>query len=140
MAASSAAAAVALGIATLGYFKATPGVKSGTATGPKIEITPAKYDFGDIKYVQIMTYDFQIQNMGQEPLEIKRVATSCSCTSAKVGTEILGPGEKTTLSIRYDSGAMGKAHGSGKQERIIYIRSNDTLNPQVAAMVYANVQ
>ena len=135
-----AAVAVSLGIAALGYFKATPGAKSGATSGAKIEITPVKYDFGNIQYGQIVNYDFTVKNAGNEILKIKRVATSCSCTTAKVSLEKISPQETATLSVRYDSGAMGSAHGKGKQERIIYVRSNDALTPQIEVMIYANVQ
>src|SRR3989344_2859003 len=127
------------GLVVFGYFKATPGAANGGTAGPKIEILPAIFDFGDIKYGQIVEYDFQVKNSGKEILEIKRVATSCSCTTAKVDKEKIGPGETANLHIRYDSGAMGSLHGKGRHERIIYVKSNDPNNPQTESMIYANV-
>lgn len=127
------------GLAVLGYFKAIPG-DTGSGDKPEIEISPKTFDFGDIQYGDIVEYDFIVKNMGNEPLEIKRVATSCSCTSAKVAKETLLPGETANLHVRYDSGAMGLAHGKGEQERIIYIKSNDPATPQAESMIFANVK
>jgi hypothetical protein len=31
-------------------------------------------------------------------------------------------------------------HGSGREERIIYVRSNDSANPQVEVRIYATVK
>lgn len=128
------------GLAVVGYFKAVPGVGENGGNMPRIEISPKTFDFGDIQYGDIVEYDFTVKNVGNEILEIKRVATSCSCTTAKLGKEAISPGEAVNLHVRYDSGAMGLAHGKGKQERIIYIKSNDPVTPQAESMVFANVR
>lgn len=131
---------VVLGLAVLGYFKATPSAENQTENLPRIEISPQDFDFGDIDYGQVVEYSFKIKNLGKEILEIKRVATSCACTTAKVTQEKISPGEETDLIVAYDTGAMGGSHGEGKQERIIYVKSNDPINPQVEVMIYANVK
>ncbi|MDO8424582.1 MAG: DUF1573 domain-containing protein [bacterium] len=127
------------GLAVIGYFKAIPGADGG-GDNPKIEMSPATFDFGDIQYGQIVEYDFTVKNTGKSVLEIKRVATSCSCTTAKISQETITPGETVNLRVRYDSGAMGLAHGKGRQERVIYIRSNDPVTPQTESMIFANVK
>lgn len=128
------------GLLVLGYFKAVPGAENGSALASRIEILPQSFDFGDIQYGQIVEQDFLVKNAGNEILEIKKVATSCGCTTAKIDKEMIAPGESVRLNVRYDSGAMGSSHGKGRQERIIYIKSNDSLNPQAEAIIYANVQ
>ena len=130
---------IILGIAGYGYFRAVPGVENQAENLPKIEITPKVYDFGEINFGDIVSYDFEIKNSGDEILEIKRVATSCPCANAKVEREKIEPGEEANLFVSYDSGAMG-THGKGKQERIIYIKSNDPEKPQVEVMIYADVK
>ena len=131
-------ALVILVIAIFGYFKATPSPKSQKNL-PKIEITPKFFDFGEIKYGQVVNYSFKVKNSGQEILEIKRVATSCGCTRAKIAKEKINPGQETELLVTYDSGSM-PLHGSGRQERIIYLRSNDPLYPQAEVRIYATVK
>lgn len=127
-------------LAVAGYFKAIPGAGDGGEDQPRIEMLPESFDFGDIDYGQVVEYDFSVTNTGKKDLEIKRVATSCSCTSAKVSQETIAPGETANLHVRYDSGAMGLAHGKGEQERIIYVKSNDPTNPQSEVMIFANVK
>ena len=128
------------GLLVLGYFRAVPGAENGSTGGPRIEILPQNFDFGDIQYGQIVEQDFLVKNAGNEILEIKKVATSCGCTTAKIDKEMIAPGESVRLNVGYDSGAMGSSHGKGRQERIVYIKSNDPLNPQAEAVIYANVQ
>jgi len=132
---------IILGLAGYGYFKSTPGVENQREDLPKIEITPKVLDFGEINFGDVVSYDFKVKNLGNEILEIKRVATSCPCASAKITKEKIEPEEEVELLVSYDSGAMGEgAHAKGKQERIIYVKSNDPINPQVEVMIYANAR
>lgn len=130
-----------VGLVIFGYSKATAPMKNETQPHPQIEITPQSFDFGEIEFGTITKYTFKIKNSGNDVLEIKRVATSCACTSAKVGKERVNPGEETELFVEYDTKLMGEgAHGKGKQERIIYVKSNDPVNPQIEAIIFAFVK
>lgn len=123
-----------------GYFNATPGVENGDAKIPKIVITPQVFDFGQIDYGQVAKYSFKVENLGDQVLEIKKVATSCACTSAQVIPEKIEPGQEAELKVTYDTSAMSGPHGHGQQERIIYVKSNDPVNPQVEVIIQAYVQ
>ncbi len=130
-----------LGLATFGYFKATPGLKNQTKNEAKIEITPKSFNFGKVNFGERAEFAFKVENIGNKILEIKRVSTSCACTTAKINKEKIAPKETAELLVSYDTAAMGSGpHGKGKQERIIYVKSNDPLNPQVEVMIYAYVQ
>lgn len=130
-----------MGLLIYGYSRATPGVKNQTTPRPKIEITPKSFDFGNVSFGQVVNYTFKVKNLGNEILEIKKVATSCACATAKTDKEKIEPGQTTELLVTYDTAAMGRGpHGKGKQERIIYVKSNDPVNPQVEVMIYANVK
>jgi hypothetical protein len=129
-----------LGLAGYGYFKSMPGVKNPAMPKPQIEIAPESFDFGDISFGQVVNYTFKVKNLGNEILEIKRVATSCPCATAKINKESFQPGEEGELLVTYDTAAMGRgSHGKGKQERIIYVKSNDPEKPQVEVTIRANV-
>ncbi len=130
---------IVFGIVVSGYFKAAPGVENQGRNFPKIEISPKVYDFGEINYGDVVSYNFMVTNLGNEILEIKRVATSCACATAKIEKERITPGEKVNLLVSYDSGLM-PLHGEGREERIIYLRSNDPVNPQVEVRIYATLK
>lgn len=126
---------IIIGLGIFGYFKAVP--SEGNA---KIEVNPKSFDFGEVEYGQILEHSFEVKNIGSEILEIKRVATSCACTAGRVVKEKLAPREETELLVTYDTGAMSGPHGRGKQERIIYIKTNDPINPQVEVKIQAYVK
>ena len=132
---------IVFGIAGYGYFKSTPGPSGQLGNGPRIEINPQNYDFGETQFGQILEYSFTVTNLGGAPLEIKRVATSCACTKAKIDKQTLNAGEEAQLLVTYDTAAMGEgSHGKGKQERIIYVKTNDPNNPQVDVTIQAYVK
>jgi hypothetical protein len=129
-----------LGLLVYGYFQSTPNIEKQTGNLPKIEITPKIFDFGSIEYGQVLRHTFRVKNIGSEILEIKRVATSCACTTAKIALDKINPGQETDLYVTYDTGAMSGPHGRGRQERIIYVKSSDPINPQTEVTIYANVR
>lgn len=128
------------GLSIFGYFKSIPSAKDDGGKRPEIEITPGYFDFGEVEYGEIMKYTFKVKNLGEAVLEIKRVATSCACTKAEIVKEKINPGEETELLVTYDTGAMSGPHGKGSQERIIYVKSNDSINPQVETIIKAYVK
>lgn len=128
------------GLAIYGYFMAISGVEIQTDIRPKIEITPTFFDLEEIKYGDIVEHVFRVKNLGQKILEIKKIATSCACTTAKISKERIDPNEEIELIVTYDTGAMSDSHARGKQERIIYIKSNDPINPQIEVMIAAYVK
>lgn len=132
---------VVLGLGAVGYFRAVPGLENQTNDRPQIEVSPQTFDFGEIQYGTIAKHRFKIKNSGKQNLEIKKVATSCACTSAEVGKKILEPNKETNLDVTYNTGLMGDSpHAKGEQERIIYIKTNDPINPQVEVIIHAYVR
>ncbi|MEK7509018.1 MAG: DUF1573 domain-containing protein [Patescibacteria group bacterium] len=124
-----------------GYIKAVPGNLNQSGSQPKIEILPLTFDFGEVAFGRVAQTTFKIKNVGQSVLEIRRVTTSCSCTTAKVSRDKLEPSEEAELDVQYDTAAMGKSsHGLGLQERIIYVKTNDPVTPQVEVTTSAVVK
>ncbi len=131
---------VILFLAVYGYFQAVPSVEDQGQSLPKIEITPQDFNFGEVEYGQVLNHTFTLKNIGSEILSIERVATSCGCTTAETVLNKINPGQETELLVSYDTGAMSGGHAKNEQERIIYIKSNDPVNPQIEVIIYANVK
>lgn len=127
-------------LGVLGYLKAIPGIEEVSDNYPLIEVTPDFFDFFEIEYGSIVEHTFKIKNIGNKDLEINKIATSCACTSAEIEKEIIMPNEEINLKVTYNTGLMSGPHGKGDQERIIYIRSNDPINPQIEATIHAYVK
>ncbi len=129
-----------VGFFIYGYFKAIPEVNNERESISQIEATPISHDFGEIEYGDVMEYTFKIKNTGDEVLEIKRLSTSCGCTTVKIDKEQIDSQEEVNLYVTYDSGAMSGSHAKGDQERIIFIKTNDPINPQIELIINAYVK
>lgn len=126
--------------AVFGYLKSVPGVEDSGEQYSVIEVVPDFFDFGEIQYGEIVNYTFVVKNSGNDVLEIRRLSTSCACTSAEIEKEILNPGEETNLFVTYDTGLMTGDHAKGNQERIIYIKNNSPVDPQIEITIKAYVR
>lgn len=130
-----------VGLAIFGYRQSVPSVERSQGLQPQIIIEPTSYDFGDLNFGVIAETKFKVKNAGPGVLQITRITTSCSCTSANAGKTMLNPGEETELLVHYDTEAMGAgSHGTGRQDRIIYVKSNDPIKPQVELTTTAFVK
>ncbi|MEK9183310.1 MAG: DUF1573 domain-containing protein [Patescibacteria group bacterium] len=135
------AALAFLGLAIFGYRQSVPSTERAQGPQPQIIVEPASYNFGELIFGVIAETKFKIKNAGPGVLQISRLTTSCSCTTASVGKNQLNPGEETELVVRYDTSAMGSgSHGTGQQDRIIYVKSNDPVRPQVELTTTAFVK
>ena len=131
---------IIIGLAVAGYFKAVPKPDNEAGNQPRIEITPKQYDFGVIEYGQIVQYVFKVKNIGSEVLKITKTATSCGCTTVEIEKKSIEPGEEVNLKVEYNTGMMSGSHAKGRQERIIYVKSNDPASPQAEVVIKALVK
>ncbi|MBK7106194.1 MAG: DUF1573 domain-containing protein [Ignavibacteriae bacterium] len=101
---------------------------------PKISALSSEFNFGDVKEGEILTHKFVIQNTGGEILQIAKVKASCGCTAAKPSKNDIKPNDTTTISVRFDTNRR-----MGKQQKYVYIISNDPENPQFRLSFTANI-
>jgi hypothetical protein len=126
-----------LGIAFYGYRQAVP-PKSGQQ--PVLTLSEAAFDFGKVKYGQVLEHTFTVKNEGESILKIDRIATSCGCTTAKIDKEEIKPEEKAQLQVVFDTGVMGEAVVKGRQERFVYLKTNDPTKPQVTIKIVSEIE
>ena len=103
-------------------------------TQPKAVIHPMAYDFGDIVQDSVVTKIFVIKNQGSEMLKINEVKASCGCTAVVAGKNELMPNESTDIKVTFNS--EGK---SGKQNKTVYIETNDPKNSTIKFAFTGNV-
>jgi hypothetical protein len=89
--------------------------------GPRISVEPASFDFGKAVQNKTLSKEFSIRNFGTEDLVIENVSTTCGCTAALLDAKVIKPGGSTPLRVTLETRAY-----SGKVERKVLIRSNDT--------------
>lgn len=94
---------------------------------PIVDYNQKVYDFGEITEGDRIEHIFKISNKGKRNLIIRNIRTTCGCTVAKPGKEVLAPGEKTELKVSFNS--RGKI---GRQSKPITILTNDPQNPMTS--------
>lgn len=80
-------------------------------------------------------FRYEMTNTGNEPVSIHRVTTTCSCVTATVADRMLGPGEKTILTARYDP----KGH-PGRFERKIFVYTGPGNEPSAVLKLTVDVR
>lgn len=110
-------------------------------SGPVIEVTPASYDLGTVVYGKIAEHTFTVKNLGDKPLEILRLSTSCGCTKATMAEKdkIIAPGQSAEMLVTFDPAVHQNDMDLGELTRIVYIRTNDPKKPETEVEIKAKV-
>jgi hypothetical protein len=109
----------------------------------KLEIAETQYDFGTISLDNV-SHTFMAKNVGEGPLTIEQVSTSCGCTSAQLKKDgkasarfgmdhgnlpranmTLEPGEETEIVVTYNPLAHGLNRAAGYFNRIVYLKTDN---------------
>ncbi len=108
--------------------------------GPRILISEPNFDFGFAPEGSFMVHEYVIKNIGDEPLIIKRVRTTCGCTSAPVRKTKIDPGDSTTITIIFNStryfhktskaAIISTNDPTRPSEKITFIADMDTTKPR----------
>lgn len=69
------------------------------------------YDFGTVQEGEIVEHEFTFTNTGEAPLKVMKASPSCGCTVPEWSREAIAPGEKGSLTVKFDArGRTGKQH------------------------------
>lgn len=124
-------AALAIGFAATHWLKA--------AKAARIEC-PREFAIGERDMGEMVTVPFPIKNVGQSPLELTGIRSSCACTglSRKTGDAyerleglMVGPGSSEECCIRF----RVLDDKDAKSEHFISFLTNDLANPEVQVRV-----
>ena len=72
--------------------------------------------------------------MGNKPLNIKEVKSSCGCTAAVLSSKSLKPGQEGKLNIKFDT-----KDRSGKVTRTVTVFSDDPEQPRQIITLYVAI-
>ena len=105
--------------------------------GPKISFAEKQRDFGKIVQGDIIQYEFDFSNDGDQNLEVTNVQTSCGCTAATVGEKSeYKPGETGKIRITFNSN--GKV---GNIEKTVLVQSNSPApNDQIILTLHFDIK
>ena len=111
------------------------GCRKRPAAGPaRLVCQEPVYDFGTRSSVDIIEHGFLVKNMGEAPLRIKRVRSSCLCSVGELPKDAVAPGDETTVHVR-----MHLCGSHGHVNRKFLMESNDPYNPQTVLSVTGTV-
>lgn len=89
---------------------------------PDIDVATT-YDMGTVLKGDLAVADLPVRNLGDGPLAVQAVSTSCGCTKATLTPMTIPPGGVARLHVEYDSAAHEQ--DIGLIERLVFISSDD---------------
>ncbi|WP_372918183.1 DUF1573 domain-containing protein [Salegentibacter sp.] len=93
-------------IAIAVFVLAGVGVATAQNTA-KMEFKSETIDYGEIKKGSDGVRVFEFTNVGNAPLVIENVTSSCGCTIPKKPEEAIMPGETGEIQVEYDTKRVG---------------------------------
>lgn len=104
------------------------------AASPSVAFESKRFDFGTIKQQESANVSFSFVNNGKSDLIIRKVTSSCGCTTVTPANMVIKPGQKSTIDARFDAGVR-----KGKQNKVITVITNDPKNSQISLTVSGEV-
>ncbi|TVP45250.1 MAG: DUF1573 domain-containing protein [Mongoliibacter sp.] len=115
------------------FFQPVP--KSMEKVVPRLGLSEIDIDLRDVAANRKVSRDIVITNMGEEMLQIRKIATNCDCVEVLLGADEIGPGQKTELRFTFDTkGRKGIDH------KHITIFSNDPIYPVRTVVVKSTIK
>lgn len=102
---------------------------------PRIVLDRTMHDFNKIEQSKKVFTSFELKNTGNSPLILRKVKASCGCTVPTLDTDVLEPGESTTMEVSFNPGTR-----EGKQQKEITIVANDPKQPVTVIRLLSDVQ
>ncbi|MCB0790633.1 MAG: DUF1573 domain-containing protein [Flavobacteriales bacterium] len=103
-------------------------------SGPMISLDKEVHDYGTIEQGANGTCEFMVTNTGDQPLIITNCKGSCGCTVPKCDTAPVKPGEKTIITVKYDTKRVGPINKS------VTISSNAVNAPEKVVRIKGTVE
>jgi len=104
------------------------------AEAPVIEFSETVFDFGDIKKGDKVTHTFIVNNTGKSNLILRKVNSSCGCTTTQPDKNVIPSGDSARITVTFDS--RGR---NGRQNQSITILSNDPKKSSQILRITTNI-
>ncbi|MBS0012160.1 MAG: DUF1573 domain-containing protein [Bacteroidales bacterium] len=101
---------------------------------PVFEVENTRFDFGEIKQREKADLEYKFRNSGKSDLIIRKVRSSCGCTTVTPANTTIKPGESSVIRAVFDAGMR-----QGRQHKVITVITNDPKKSQVSLVVSGTV-
>lgn len=72
-----------------------------------VQLKETAYNFGKIQQGRPVTHNFELVNIGKEPLMLDNVQASCGCTTPEWSKDAIQPGASTIIKVGYNAASEG---------------------------------
>lgn len=109
--------------------------KAELAAAPVAKFETTSFNFGTINQKEKANVSFKFKNEGKSDLILRKIRSSCGCTTVTPSNTVIKPGETGTIDAVFDAGAR-----KGKQHKVITVITNDPKNSQISLIVSGEVK
>jgi len=101
----------------------------------KEELDPYLWDFGKVGEGEVLEHTFVVKNESPVTLQIKRIHTSCGCTTSKAPEKKeIPPGESVDIQVKFNTRGY-----SGSKEQFVYIHTDQQDSPPIKLTLKADI-
>ncbi len=97
-------------------------VASSAAAQPKLEIPSNRFDFGLMPDQSTVKHTFWFKSVGTDTVRIKKIKTTCQCTTIPLVKDWLAPGDSMPVSVFWN---LGRRIGNAGQYPRVFIEGDE---------------
>ncbi|MEW5796527.1 MAG: DUF1573 domain-containing protein [Candidatus Zixiibacteriota bacterium] len=106
--------------------------------GPQLEIINPTTDFGKVPQNKVVSTDFFIKSIGDEPLKILTLWSGCGCADIPLTDSTIDPGDSLKLTITFSTGReLGRTL---KKPSVVTNAFTDVIKLSIAAEVVLSLE
>jgi len=106
--------------------------------GARIAFDRTVHDFGDVpQSAGILSTMFEVNNTGDEILEIGELSTSCGCTTAEISQDSISPSGSAVLTVYFDPDFHDEP--LDKITRTVFIPTNDPTQQEAEVKITIDI-
>ncbi|MCF8335857.1 MAG: DUF1573 domain-containing protein, partial [Bacteroidales bacterium] len=109
--------------------------KEERENAPNVEFEETTYNFGTARQNSKIEYVFRFKNTGKSNLKIRKLRSTCGCTTAELDKKVIAPGESSSFKAIFHTGER-----EGHQHKSIYFISNDPDNSNLRLNIKGKVE
>ena len=109
--------------------------KTEFLNAPKIVFVEKTFNFGETDYNEKVVHVFKFKNEGKSDLIIRKIRTTCGCTTVAPENTTIKPGESSSFKAIFNPGSR-----TGIQRKSIYVISNDPKSSNVRLMITGKIK
>jgi hypothetical protein len=104
-------------------------------SGPRIQFDDGTFDFGTLYQRETVEHEFTFRNVGDGPLAITKVVSTCACAATAPSKKEVAAGESGTIKVEVRAGLL-----RGKLKKAVYVESNAVNEPRATLIITGEIR